>query len=558
MAPSGKGDSAAKPATRNSGGSITTPEKSQDIRDSIDGRKFLEKHSLLCPPGEPASNNALAYCLHQISAMSGVPKQAINAIRAAAFLLEDLEEVAINETIRIAFDSQITEFTSDMKLLIEDANIKIDQHIKESIEMATKALGTPPSQPPVASNAQVIPTTEATAMTNPYATALINPPRNVNPILAAKEGIKARQFLVQGLKEAGLDLHDTQKLKATLNKKAKDLGLKEGKIRSLITQKDGNVLLEADSDAAALWFTDVSNKVEFCCALGEGVVFKTRNFNVMALNAPLNLDTNEDKHLDEINEGNDLTEDAVTMIRWAKPIDKRTPHQRTAHLVLSFSNPDDANRAIANGITICNKKCFVEKVRREPIRCLKCQRWNHMAKDCKENGDTCSNCAGTHKTSACPHSHVTRCVSCKSNEHASWSRQCPTFLRKVIDFKERNPESQLPFFPTTDHWTWSTDEANRTNISKANSLPKSNLPNAQKGSKGKNPVRAQRTNELGTNGWPYQDPSLGIFRQIPGDFVDSDAWWGAATEAITNTNQTSQVTQPLIITQSADAGPSNV
>ena len=119
------------PATRKRGGSITMPEESQDsdIKSALDGRKFLEKYTLLCPPGEPTSNGSLAYCLHQISAMSGVPKQAINAIWASAFLLEELEETAINETIRIAFDSQITKLTLDMKILVEDTGVKVTSPI---------------------------------------------------------------------------------------------------------------------------------------------------------------------------------------------------------------------------------------------------------------------------------------------------------------------------------------------------------------------------------------------------------------------------------------------
>ena len=379
------------PATRKRGGSITTPEESQDIKNTLDGRKFLEKYTLLCPPGEPMSNGSLAYCLHQISAMSGVPKQAINAIRASAFLLEELEETAINETIRIAFDSQITELTSDMKILVEDTGVKVDQRIKEFFEKVFKDLKQ--AQPPPGLGTQTnTPARNAPGVyPHPCISPLVNPPPNVNPVLAAKEGIRARQFLMVGPKDSALVTHDTQKLRADLNKTAKDLGLSGGKIRSSATQKDGSILIEVDSDAAAKWFTDGVNRAEFCSALGDGFVFKTRIFNVLAFNTPLNLDPTNDSHMEEINEANDLDNNKITAMRWAKPIDRRTDHQRTAHLVLSFSSPDKANRTITNGILICNKKCHVEKIRRELIRCLRCQRWNHMAKDCSERGNTCSN-----------------------------------------------------------------------------------------------------------------------------------------------------------------------
>ena len=66
--------------TRRRNGSLSTPDELQDIKNREDGRKFLEKHLLLCPPGEPASNGALAICLHQITAMAGIPKTALNTI----------------------------------------------------------------------------------------------------------------------------------------------------------------------------------------------------------------------------------------------------------------------------------------------------------------------------------------------------------------------------------------------------------------------------------------------------------------------------------------------
>ena len=92
----------------------------------------------------------LAICLHQITAMAGLPKKAINAIQSAAFLLEDLEETAINETIRLAFDSQITEFTADMKLLVDDTNSKIQDQIKDLSEQITRvASQTQPTNSPV-------------------------------------------------------------------------------------------------------------------------------------------------------------------------------------------------------------------------------------------------------------------------------------------------------------------------------------------------------------------------------------------------------------------------
>ena len=145
-------------------------------------------------------------------------------------------------------------------------------------------------------------------------------------------------------------------------------------------------------------------------------------------------------------------------LKWAKPVNRRSPEQRTAHLILTFSNANAANRAITDGLTICNRRCHVEKVKREPTRCLKCQGWNHFTKDCLEKEDRCSNCTENHRTSDCSTPQKRHCVSCKTDNHASWSRDCPTFVKKANDYNIRNPENALQYIPTTDPWTWTSKD----------------------------------------------------------------------------------------------------
>ena len=212
-----------RPNTRRNGTSIII-EDLQDIKDSNEGRKYLEKYSLLCPPGEPPSHTTLATCLHQISAMLGVPKPVINAIRSVAFLLDELEETQINMTVKEAFDSQITEFTSDMQMLIQDAKEKIDIHIKAAEERLTQ-LNTPPTPP----GNQPAPTSHSRS----YASVLVNPPAHANPRIAAREGIKARQFAVEGIKDSKFSHLDNLQLKAELNKIFRDLDLPAGGLRSV-------------------------------------------------------------------------------------------------------------------------------------------------------------------------------------------------------------------------------------------------------------------------------------------------------------------------------------
>ena len=109
--------------------------------------------------------------------MASVPKQTINSIWAVAFLLEEMEESQINVTLRDALDSQMTEFTSDIKTLIEDAKEKLDEHIKATEERLV--------------NLTTSPLTQTRTPTNSYALALVNPPAYANPRVAAREGIKS-------------------------------------------------------------------------------------------------------------------------------------------------------------------------------------------------------------------------------------------------------------------------------------------------------------------------------------------------------------------------------
>jgi len=142
-------------------------------------------------------------------------------------------------------------------------------------------------------------------------------------------------------------------------------------------------------------------------------------------------------------------------MRWAKPIARRKKNQRYAHVIITVSDADKANRILAMGLHMANKKVNVEKCKKEPIRCLKCQGWNHFAKECISKEDTCGHC-GTkgHRTNLCQNEQVKHCVSCNSDDHTSYDRDCLTFKQKLADRDKTNPENDLPFIPTDAPWTW--------------------------------------------------------------------------------------------------------
>ena len=306
-----------------------------------------------------------------------------------------------------------------------------------------------------------------------------------------------------------------------------------------------------DSDEAASWLSVAENQSRFCGKIDSNVVFRTRTYSVMAFNVPIAIDPNDDNHRQEICEANNFDPYIISAAKWAKSIDKRAPSQRTAHLLLTFVNADAANRAIVNGLSICNRKCHVEKTKREPVRCLKCQGWNHFAKECSATQDKCGNCAENHRTSDCQ-SVARNCVSCSSSDHASWSRACPTFLKKMVEFNTRNPDNSLQFFPTADPWTWTPTEKTYTpkppSVKKA--TPPTGLSSVQLGKRPQQQPQPTQQLQHPQNSQRSQRPRRQYDTYIPNysnliDLDDGSAptnWWDNPTPApaIRDSTPTSQ------------------
>jgi len=249
---------------------------------------------------------------------------------------------------------------------------------------------------------------------------------------------------------------DGTQLKAEFNKIMGEIGWKGKGIRSAIIQKNKGVLIELETDEAFRWINKKENKFQFSVEVGLDVVFKPRSHTVIAFNVPLTINPENKAHRKEICKANHLETESISSIRWVKPVARISHEQKSAHLFISFTDPFSANRALSSGLSICNKKIQAEKVKKEPTRCLKCQGWNHYAYECISTVDKCSNCVENHRTSQCPDPSRQYCVSCNASDHSSWSRSCPTYMRKVSDCDSRNPENLLQFFPTTEPWTWTT------------------------------------------------------------------------------------------------------
>jgi hypothetical protein len=245
-------------------------------------------------------------------------------------------------------------------------------------------------------------------------------------------------------------------LKEEFNGILEKMGHGDKKVRTTLAQRHKGILVEMETDAGARWMGSDDNKAAFCKEVGKEVEFRPRTHSLIAFNAPLTIDPSDPSHLEEICETNHIEKGGIRGMRWAKPPERRHPGQKTGHIILNYVDANAANRAIANGIYVCGRKVFVEKARKEPTRCLKCQGWNHYAAECIAKDDRCGNCAESHRTNQCQQQHRRFCVSCNAEGHASWSRSCSVFLRKLDNCNRRTPENALQFIPTEEPWTWST------------------------------------------------------------------------------------------------------
>ncbi|KDQ52755.1 hypothetical protein JAAARDRAFT_112888, partial [Jaapia argillacea MUCL 33604] len=222
----------------------------------------------------------------------------------------------------------------------------------------------------------------------------------------------------------------------------------------LVRLHNGGILFELNSAEAADWVRSNEVREHFLRQFNENASMKSRTFSLIARFIPLSFQPDIPSALREVKEANSdrIASGSLVRARWVKPVYRRDPTQTCGHVILVFSDVKAANTAILNGLLIRQKRIQVEKTKKEPLRCLKCQGWNHIAAECVSEKEVCGTCGQDHRTEACANKGNPHCVSCES-DHMSWSRFCPTFLRKCLDLDERMQENSMPYFPTDEAWT---------------------------------------------------------------------------------------------------------
>ncbi|KAF5383224.1 hypothetical protein D9615_004785 [Tricholomella constricta] len=157
-----------------------------------------------------------------------------------------------------------------------------------------------------------------------------------------------------------------------------------------------------------------------------------------------------------LTERNRIPQESIASIRWIKPIERRSPEQKTAHLSIKLYDHRVANDLAVRGLYILGEWINVEKDRKEPIRCYKCHGWDHVAATCVKSRSFCGRCGDIeHATTECT-SNDLYCLPCGRKGHISGDRQhCPAFKAKRDELNARHPENSMPYFPMEEPWTHS-------------------------------------------------------------------------------------------------------
>ncbi|KAI6033767.1 hypothetical protein BKA83DRAFT_83185, partial [Pisolithus microcarpus] len=224
-------------------------------------------------------------------------------------------------------------------------------------------------------------------------------------------------------------------------------------IKSLARLCNQGIILELNSPEAVTWVKNPFNKLIFIEKLGGHVNIKERLFNIIVPFLPISTDILDPTIIWRIEQENDIAEAAITQAKWIKDPSKHSRKQWVAHTLLTLSSPEAANKLLKNGLYINMERLWPHKDKKEPIRCLKCQCLGHLARDCLQEVDTCSACAGEHRITQCTSPDIVFCINCQSSTHTSTDRFCPQLIKRCNIMDERTPENNMPYFLTEEPWT---------------------------------------------------------------------------------------------------------
>lgn len=209
----------------------------------------------------------------------------------------------------------------------------------------------------------------------------------------------------------------------------------------------GGIRYEMGDRTQAAYLSDARVAREFEKGFGD-VSCKGQGALVLLQCAPLTWSPDDPAALRSLERENRLHTGDILSATWVKKISNRSPTQTKAVVRLELRSEELADRLITDGGQLEFQPVQFKKNKEEPTRCLRCQRFGHMAKKCKGLGDICSQCGGAHRSIACNDREKKFCVNCDSDAHCSYDRTCPVFRDECERFNTRKPENKSRFYNT--------------------------------------------------------------------------------------------------------------
>lgn len=477
----------------NPSGARITRSASQEAKDNaeqhvkhIDARKQLASENIL-GYAEPCTPQSLSKALLQLTVKHNKSSsQLLKAILNISTIIETMDTHCAGCTRTDFLSDLVKDHCSDIQLGLEEKMDEIHQAIGDKIPSPDKSAenlaridDASRTLSKVANDLEALltkasdSTTQLANTARSYRDALVNVPSQiqnarhegggrVDDALSAVTDRKDRQVLIEAPEEQILSISiDSikEKLQDAFKQVLNPPPPADMSIVHISRARKPGIIINFKTKEAADWLRSSEVGLAFEGFFLTGTIVKPRHYAVMVPRVPIIFDPDAQEHLREIEEVNGLAKYAIAKARWIKPTYRRKPGQRIAHASFLITDVNLANRCIKEGLEVCGARTYPTKLKQEPAQCMKCRGWGHFANECNQTSSTCGTCGGEHRTSDCEVENRRFCVSCRSDSHASWDRNCPEFIKRCAWYDDKHPDNTLKYFPTDEAWTQETRPA---------------------------------------------------------------------------------------------------